>query len=86
MLFVRFADTGRTSRTHNLHVVEVGGDFWNDRIVFRNYLRSHPEAADEYARFKHVLAERFRDDREAYTRAKTDFISAMLERARASRA
>jgi len=86
MLFVRFADAGRTSRTHNLHVVEVGGDLWNDKIVFRDHLRSHPEAAGEYARFKFVLAERFRDDREAYTKAKTAFISAMLERARASRA
>ncbi|CAA9449915.1 MAG: Uncharacterised protein family UPF0157 (COG2320) [uncultured Rubrobacteraceae bacterium] len=83
MLFVRFADAGRTSRTHNLHVVEAGGDLWNDRVVFRDHLRSYPEVADEYARFKHVLAERFRDDREAYTRAKTDFISAMLVWARA---
>jgi len=86
MLFVRFADADRTSRTHNLHVVEAGGDLWNDRLVFRDHLRSHPEAAGEYAHFKYVLAERFRDDREAYTRAKTDFISAILERARASRA
>jgi GrpB-like predicted nucleotidyltransferase (UPF0157 family) len=85
MLFVRFADTDRTSRTHNLHVVEGGGELWNDRLVFRDHLRSHPEAADEYAHSKQVLAERFRDDREAYTKAKTDFISAMLERARASR-
>jgi GrpB-like predicted nucleotidyltransferase (UPF0157 family) len=86
MLFVRFADTGRTSRTHNLHVMEVDGDLWRNRIIVRDYLRSHSELAGEYARFKHVLAERFRDDREAYTRAKTDFISAILERARASRA
>jgi GrpB-like predicted nucleotidyltransferase (UPF0157 family) len=86
MLFVRFADTDRTLRTHNLHVVEAGGDLWSDRLVFRDRLRSHPEAASEYAPLKHVLAERFRDHREAYTRAKTDFISAMLERARASRA
>jgi GrpB-like predicted nucleotidyltransferase (UPF0157 family) len=86
MLFVRFADTGRTLRTHNLHVMEVDGDLWRNRIIVRDYLRSHSELAGEYARFKYVLAERFRDDREAYTRAKTDFISALLERARASRA
>ena len=86
MLFVRFADADRTSRTHNLHVLEVGGELWNNTLVFRDHLRSHPEVAGEYARLKHVLAERFREDREAYTRAKTDFISAMLERARASRA
>lgn len=86
MLSVRFADAHRTSRTHNLHVVEAGGELWNDRLVFRDHLRSHPEAAREYARLKHALAERFRDDREAYTGAKVDFISAILERVRASRA
>ena len=45
MLFVRFADADRTSRNHNLHVVEAGGDLWSDRIVFWEHLRSHPEAA-----------------------------------------
>jgi GrpB-like predicted nucleotidyltransferase (UPF0157 family) len=55
-------------------------------LVFRDYLCSHPEAAVEYARLKHALAERFRDDREAYTRAKAEFISSVLEQARASRA
>jgi len=80
MLFVRFADADRSSRTHSLHVVELGGTLWNDRIVFRNYLRSHPRAVDEHARLKHALAERFRDDREAYTRAKAEFISSTLER------
>ena len=86
MLFVKFADAGRTSRNYNLHVLEVGGELGNDRIVFRDRLRSHPEGAGEYARLKHVLAERFRDDREAYTRAKTNFISATLQQARALRA
>ena len=86
MLFVRFADAGRTSRTHNLHVMEVERDLWNDTLAFRDHLRSHSEAAGEYACLIHVLTERFREDREAYTRAKTDFILAMLERARASRA
>jgi len=84
MLFVKFT-ADRTSRTHNLHVVEVGGDLWDDRLLFRDHLRAHPEAADEYARLQHDLAERFRDDREAYTEAKTDFVLATLEHARASR-
>jgi GrpB-like predicted nucleotidyltransferase (UPF0157 family) len=86
MLFVKFVGTDRTSRTHNLHVVEMGGDLWNDRLVFRDYLRAHPETAREYARLKHDLADRFRDDCEAYTGAKTDFVSTVVERAKASRA
>ena len=86
MLLVKFADADRTSRNYNLHVMEVGGELWNDRIVYRDHLRSHPEVAGEYVHLKHALAERFRDDREAYTRAKIDFITAILEQARASRA
>ncbi len=86
MLFVKFADADRTSRNYNLHVMEAGVELWNDRIFFRDHLRSHPEVAGEYARLKHALAKRFRGDREAYTRAKTDFISAMLQQARALRA
>ena len=85
ILFVKFVDDGCNLRSHNLHVVEARGDLWNDRLVFRDHLGSHPEAAVEYARLKHVLAERFRDDREAYTEAKADFVLATLERARASR-
>ncbi len=86
MLFVKFVDTDRTSRTHNLHVVEMGGDLWNDRLVFRDYLRAHPKMTREYARSNTTLASRFRDDREAYTGAKTGFVSTVLERAKASRA
>ena len=85
MLFVKFTDADRTSRTHNLHVVEAGGVLWNQMLLFRGYLRSHHEAAVEYARLKYALGERFRDDREACTSVKANFISSMLERARASR-
>ena len=53
--------------------------------MFRDYLRDHPETAGEYTRLKYDLAERFRDDREAYTRAKTEFVSAVVGRAKALR-
>lgn len=85
-LFVKFVDAGRTSRTHNLHVVENSGDLWNDRLVFRDCLRAHPETAREYAQLKYDLADRFRNDREAYTEAKTGFVSTVVEWAKASRA
>jgi len=86
MLFIKFAEAGRTSRTHNLHVSMVEGDLWYDGLVFRNHFLSYPEAAREYACFKHAATKGFHDNHEAYTRAKADFISATLERARASRA
>src|SRR5215210_6832633 len=51
-----------------------------------DYLRSPSETAEEYALLKYEVAERFRDDREAYTEAKTGFISTVVERAKALRA
>lgn len=85
-LFVRFVNPEWTYRTHNLHVVEVGDEYWENRLLFRDHLRSHPETAEEYALLKRDLAGRFRDDREAYTEAKTGFISRVVERAKALRA
>jgi GrpB-like predicted nucleotidyltransferase (UPF0157 family) len=69
-------------RTHHLHLFELGGEEWDRHLLFRDYLREHPGAAREYARLKRDLAARFRDDREAYTDAKTAFISAVVDKAR----
>ena len=83
-LFVKFVDAERTARTHNLHLVEAGDWYWNEHLLFRDYLRKDPVAAREYVLLKHELAQRFRDDREAYTAAKTEFVTAVLERAQKS--
>ena len=80
-LFVRFVDPEMSVRTHNLHLVEAGGRYWRERLLFRDHLREHPETAAEYARLKRGLAERHRDDREAYTAAKSRFVSEVLRRA-----
>ena len=70
-----------TARTHNLHLVEVGSRYWEERLLFRDYLRYRPKIALEYARLKHKLAGLYRDDREAYTAAKTNFVSKIVNRA-----
>jgi GrpB-like predicted nucleotidyltransferase (UPF0157 family) len=60
-------------RTHHLHLVDVRED--RDQCLrFRDALRSNPELAAEYVELKRVLAARFREDREGYTKAKSDFI------------
>lgn len=73
-------------RTHHLHLVPLQSELWSDRLLFRDYLRSHPAAAEEYAALKAALAARHRLDREAYTNAKGDFVNDILERARRDRA
>jgi GrpB-like predicted nucleotidyltransferase (UPF0157 family) len=67
-------------RTHHLHMVEPASMVW-ERVLFRDYLRSHPSEAQRYAQLKHELAAQFPHDREAYTDGKTMYIAAVLAKA-----
>ncbi len=75
---------GRAAQFH-LHVVEVGGDFWVRLLLFRQYLRSQPAVADEYASLKRRLAAQYGTDRLGYSEAKTDMILSILSQARSGR-
>lgn len=65
-------------RTHHLHLVPYNSKVWNERLAFRDYLRSHSDVVQEYAELKYRLAEQYRFDREKYTEAKTTFIKNIL--------
>ncbi len=80
-----FFRKGDPKKSHHLHVAEVGDAFWEHHLLFRDYLRTHQETALEYAGLKRALAECYHDDRAAYTEAKTDFISEVVQRAREDR-
>ncbi len=76
-----FCKPDRRRRTHHLHLMPVESERYRDELAFRDYLRTHPEVAAEYATLKRALAERFENDREAYTAAKAEFIEGVLGRA-----
>lgn len=80
-----FCKPSPAHRTHHLHLVPTGSALWADRIAFRDYLRSEPGAAAEYAALKTRLAAQYRFDREAYTDGKSAFVAVVLERARDER-
>ena len=61
-------------QSYNLQLIPHNSECWNMRIAFRDFLRTHPDAVDEYAALKFELAQRFRLDRKAYTEAKGSFI------------
>lgn len=67
-------------RTHHLHLVPTESPRFRSEIAFRDYLRRHPEVADDYASLKRRLSVEFRRDREAYTEAKAEFIGEILDR------
>ena len=72
-------------RTHHLHLVPFGSRLWIERLAFRDYLRTHPDAALAYAELKRRLAAQHEFDREAYTEAKGPFIQEIVERTFADR-
>jgi len=64
-------------RTHQVHAVARTDHAWWDRhVAFRDRLRAHDEDRDAYADLKRRLAVEHRDDRAAYTDAKSAFIHA----------
>ncbi len=66
----------------HLHMTILGSDFWERQLLFRNYLRMHSDARDRYSKLKKRLAKKHRNNREAYTNAKEDFILKCIEKAR----
>lgn len=81
-LFYRRAENHR--RAYHLHVVPA--ETWPTRneLLLRDYLRSHPADAQRYADLKRDLAARH-DESGSYTRAKTELIQELTDRARAAR-
>ncbi|MEN8235539.1 MAG: GrpB family protein [Actinomycetota bacterium] len=69
-------------RVVHIHVCSSGSEWETDHLLFRDYLREHPEARDAYAALKLELADRYRHDRIAYTEAKTAFVKSALIAAR----
>jgi GrpB-like predicted nucleotidyltransferase (UPF0157 family) len=65
----------------HIHVCGAGGSWERDHLLFRDYLRTHPEVCARYAVLKQDLISRWRHDRRAYGAAKTAFVLDTLESA-----
>lgn len=72
----------RSRRTHHLSLAEPTSEHWRRSLLFRDYLRAHPKAAEEYRDLKRELARsRYPEDRESYTAGKNRFIEWAIESA-----
>ena len=69
------------NRTHHIHMIEPDFEHW-DRLLFRDYLIEHSEIAREYETLKMRLSKNHHQDRVSYTKAKTDFILRVTEKAK----
>jgi GrpB-like predicted nucleotidyltransferase (UPF0157 family) len=80
MFFVKGMPPYGERRTHHIHITEPGGEMWLRRLKFRDYLRTNVDEARRYEALKYELAERYPDDREAYTDAKTEYVEEIYRR------
>ena len=70
---------GRT--VAHVHMFPASHPDVRKHLVFRDHLRAHADVARDYERLKRTLASKYRDDRRAYTDAKAEFISGVIETA-----
>ena len=68
------------SEPHHLYLLVEGSRELRRHLAFRDALRADRVLREEYAALKRSLAQSFRDDRDAYTSGKSDFIEATLKR------
>ena len=68
-------------RDVQIHVCDSGSDWERVHLLFRDYLRTHAEAAHAYGQMKRDAAVPHTSDRIAYNEAKTEFILDQLEQA-----
>ena len=67
-------------RTH-IHVRRIGSFSQQFPLLWRDYMRTHPEELQPYADMKYRLAERYEMHREDYTIAKVPFVWAVVRKA-----
>jgi GrpB-like predicted nucleotidyltransferase (UPF0157 family) len=77
-----FCKPSPAHRTHHLHLVPTGSGRFADVLAFRDYLRAHPVAVEQYEQLKRRLAVRHTNDRDAYTDGKSTMVAAMTADAR----
>ena len=80
--FVLRSPGGEMTLVH-VHMLEIESAEWENHLLFRDYLRAHPEQVAAYQALKQDLMARFSHDRPAYTEGKAAYIARILDLARA---
>ena len=74
-------DSGGTTYIH-LHLMRFKSYDWERHLLFRDFLRAHPDVANRYYELKKSLAAKYGADRVGYTDAKASFIESVVAKAR----
>lgn len=75
-----FREAPGTRRLH-LHVRRAGSWAEQFALLYRDYMRAHPDELAPYAAVKYGLAEQYGEDRQGYTNAKGPALWEIMKRA-----
>lgn len=78
----RYLRKGGDERTHQIHIFQA--DDWDNigrHLAFRDFMRTHEEEREEYAKIKKALAEKFPYDIGGYCDGKESFVREVEKRA-----
>ena len=70
-------DNSAGQRTHQIHAFAVGSPDVARHLAFREFMRAHPQIAEQYSKLKQRLAAEHPNDIEAYLDGKDPFIKEM---------
>jgi GrpB-like predicted nucleotidyltransferase (UPF0157 family) len=65
-------------RTHHFSLTLIGSEFWNNHLLFRNYLRWNKGLASEYIQIKEGFAEYYRRTNHIELEWKSEFVAKVL--------
>ena len=68
-------------RTHYIHVELIDSVYWNNHIIFRDFLIKHPQYIKKYEEMKRDVSNQVKE-RKAYTAQKNAFIQEVLQLAK----
>ena len=72
-----YTEAGFAEKVFHLHLVHAGEQ---KEVLYRDYLRAHPDDAKQYEALKLSLWKPYEHDRDGYTEAKTGLVEEILRR------
>ena len=84
-VFVKLAENeyGNIQRYH-VHVCTVDSEDFQNNLLFCNYLKTHPESAQEYAEIKKKAAAEAAQSKDVYMAIRRPFIEDIIQKAKSN--
>lgn len=80
IVLAKFTDETYEAKTHYIHLVEFGGEVWENLIFFRDYLNTHDEARQQYLAIKLDYLKTSSSGIQEYTEFKDAFVKEVFEK------